>query len=100
MGSVKNVSGAAFDAELSQAGRAIVAFGAEWCQACKAARPVLEKIAGKGYTVLYVDVDESEGVAKRFSIKAAPTFIGFSNGHEVARTCGTSERTLMKLLSP
>ena len=37
-------------------------FGAEWCSACKALWPVVQKEApAKGYDVKFCDMDEEEG---------------------------------------
>lgn len=50
--------------------------------------PVIEQYVGenKDITVLKVDVDEEEALARRFGIMSIPTLILFKDGSEVAKT--------------
>ena len=53
-------------------------FGAEWCSACKALWPIVQKEAPeKGLELKYVDMDSDEGayMAEDYSIRSLPTLI-------------------------
>lgn len=52
--------------------------------------PVIEQYVGenKDITVLKVDVDEEEALARRFGIMSIPTLILFKDGSEVAKDVG------------
>lgn len=68
-------------------------FGAEWCSACKALWPTVEKEAPeKGYTVTYFDLDDDKGAeaADMYFIKALPTLIVIENGKEIKRAVGNT----------
>ena len=100
MTGIKTSTSESFDSDLASGGRVLVEFGARWCQPCAAMKPALEKLAAKGaVTVVYVDVDDCADVAKRFSIRGAPTFIAFRDGAEVGRASGMMSPAALERLA-
>jgi len=61
----------------------IVDFWAEWCGPCRMVAPIIEELS-KEYegkvVVTKCDVDNSPGVAAKFSIRNIPTILFFKNG--------------------
>ncbi|MFP4654120.1 MAG: thioredoxin family protein [Methanohalobium sp.] len=53
----------------------LIEFGAEWCSACDKQRPIIEEIAReykKDAEVMYVNVDVTPDIARRFNIQSIP----------------------------
>lgn len=55
----------------------VTLFGADWCQACKLIKPLLERIAD----VIYINVDEDVESAAKHGVRALPTYINMDNGN-------------------
>jgi thioredoxin 1 len=69
----------------------IVDFWAEWCGPCHMVSPILDRIAEERAGELRlakVNVDEEEGLARRYGIVSIPTIILFKGGQPVAATIG------------
>src|SRR3989454_8274059 len=64
----------------------LVDFWAEWCGPCKMVSPILDELAtehdGK-VKIAKVNIDEFQGLATEYGIRAIPTLLLFKNG-EVA----------------
>ena len=75
-------------------------FSATWCGPCKVFKPVMNEIAGEGYSVQFIDVDESQDLAVKHSIRSVPTTIIEENGVEVDRIIGavSKQQVVSKLL--
>ena len=93
---VRAVTDADFDEVVgASTGPALVEFGAEWCGACRAMAPVVERLAadaGPSVLVAAVDTDASPRTAERFGIRSLPTFLFFRDGHLVDRMVGMTTR--------
>ncbi len=80
----------------------VLDFYADWCGPCKAFSPIVEKIAGEygdKISVIKVDCDECEDLARELSIKTIPTVLVFKDGEEIARNVGyLNEKDLKKFL--
>ena len=63
-------------------------FTATWCGPCKAFKPVMNEVAGEGYSIQFVDVDENQSVASKYGVRSVPTTIIEENGIEVDRFVG------------
>jgi thioredoxin 1 len=69
----------------------IVDFWADWCGPCHLVSPILDQIAEERAGELRlakVNVDEEEGLARRYGIVSIPTIILFKSGQPVAATIG------------
>jgi thioredoxin 1 len=73
----------------------LVDFWAPWCAPCHMVSPIVEDIAGgmKGaLKVCKVNVDENQGVAATYDIRAIPTLMLFKQGQVAARMVGVRPR--------
>ena len=64
-------------------------FSATWCGPCKSFKPVMNEIASEGYSVQFIDIDQSPNMATQFSVMSVPTVIFEENGIEVDRFVGS-----------
>jgi thioredoxin 1 len=84
----------------------LVDFWAPWCEPCKAATPVLEKVAGdyKGkLKICKLNVDDQRQTAMKYGIMSIPTMNIFKNGQVVNRITGVTpnfESDLKKKIEP
>ncbi len=87
-----NLDESSFDAVIRDAeGPVLVDFWAGWCQPCLALAPTIEALAGEfegRATVAKVDVDQAEGLSRRYGIRNIPTVLVFSGGEVVAGHVG------------
>lgn len=79
-----NLSDANFDQTVaSSTAPVIVDFWAPWCGPCRTIAPILEELAsemGDKLVVTKVNVDENQGLAQKFGIRAIPTLLFFKDG--------------------
>jgi thioredoxin-like negative regulator of GroEL len=75
-------------------------FSATWCGPCKAFKPVINEIANEGYSVEFIDVDQSQELAAKYGVRSVPTTIIEEGGIEVNRFVGSipKQQVLQKLL--
>jgi thioredoxin 1 len=76
----------------------LVDFWAEWCGPCKMIAPVLDELAdeyqGK-VKIGKVNIDEHQGLATKFGIRAIPTLLLIKDGQVIEQKVGaTSKRDL------
>lgn len=76
-------------------GICVVDFFATWCGPCRMMSPILEdadkELEGK-VRFFKVDVDDNEGLAKKFGIMSIPTIIIFENGELRQKHIGLWQR--------
>ena len=81
-----------FDQTVIKSGKPVlVDFFAEWCSPCKAAAPVLDKLAEEYVqkaTIVKVDVDHNQELSSTYGVMSIPTVILFRDGKEVNRQIG------------
>ena len=63
-------------------------FSAVWCGPCKAFKPVMNEIAGEGYSIEFIDVDQEQNKAEKYGVRSVPTTVVEENGVEVSRFVG------------
>jgi thioredoxin 1 len=99
---LKQVGAADWEAEvISQPGRVVVDFYAQWCPPCRALAPLLERFAAENaerVKVVKVDSDSDEDLAATFGIRTIPTLIAFQDGQEVARAINPQSRAKLEEL--
>ena len=72
-------------------GLCIVDFYADWCGPCKMLAPVLEELEGD-LTIIKINVDKREDLAKEYSVMSIPTVIFFKDGKEKDKFIGFREK--------
>jgi thioredoxin 1 len=77
----------------------IVDFWAEWCGPCHMVSPILNQIADERageLRLVKVNVDEEEGLARRYGIVSIPTMILFKSGEPAAATIGARPKAAIE----
>ena len=75
-------------------------FSAKWCGPCRTFRPMMEEIATEGYSVQFIDVDDSYSLQEEYKVTSVPTIVIEENGVVVSRFIGaiTKQQLLEKLM--
>ena len=71
-------------------------FTATWCGPCKAFKPVMNEVAGEGYSIQFVDVDQNKELASQYRVRSVPTTVIEENGVEVDRFVGALPKESVK----
>ena len=71
-------------------------FTATWCGPCKAFKPVMNEVAGEGYSIQFIDVDENQSLASQYGVRSVPTTVIEENGVEVDRFVGALPKETVK----
>lgn len=69
----------------------LVDMWAPWCGPCNVIAPVMEKIAAEydgQVKVAKVNIDDNQGLARKYNVMSIPTMLIFQNGKEVDRIVG------------
>ena len=75
-------------------------FSAAWCGPCKTFKPIMNEIAGEGYSVQFIDIDQSSTIANQYNVRSVPTTVIEENGIEVDRFVGaTSKQAVLQRIS-
>jgi thioredoxin 2 len=77
----------------------LIDFWAPWCPPCRAAAPMVKKVAeemtGRAI-VLKVDTDQNPELAARFDVRGIPNFVVLKQGKVVSQQAGLVSATQMK----
>jgi len=80
---------------LNSANPVFVDFWAEWCGPCRAVSPAVEELS-KEYkdkvNFVKVNVDQNNGLAKKYSVFSIPTLAIFANGKVIAQSAGAASK--------
>jgi thioredoxin 1 len=75
-------------------------FSATWCGPCQTFKPVMNEIASEGYSVQFIDIDQSSTIAEQYNVRSVPTVVIEENGSEVDRFVGAiSKQMVLERLS-
>ena len=92
---VVNLNDGNFEEFLSKEQPILIDFWAEWCGPCKMLTPVIEELsndfAGKAI-VAKVNVDESPGIAQKYSIRSIPSLLFFHEGEVKHQLVGVASK--------
>ncbi len=86
-----NITEKNFDEEVNNnKGLVVLDFWAVWCGPCKMLAPIFEEVEKEYPDVTFgkVNVDDEEGLARRFGIVSIPTLIFIKDGNIVKKSVG------------
>ena len=97
---IVNITEATFAQEVLQSKTPVlVDFWAEWCGPCKMIAPVLDELAGEyqgKVKIGKVNIDEHQGLASQFGVRAIPTLLVIKNGQVSEQMVGAKSKRDLK----
>ena len=69
-----------------QTSHQVLAFTADWCQACQRDKPKLADLRRQGAEVIEIDYDARPDLVRKYGVRRLPTYIVLKDGKEVERT--------------
>lgn len=76
----------------------LVDFYADWCGPCRMMTPIIEqtkKDLGSDATVLKINIDNNQEVARKYGIRSIPTLLIFKEGNVVWRQSGVPQKEMI-----
>ena len=70
-------------------------FSAKWCGPCRTFKPIMNEIAGEGYSVEFIDIDQEQNKAQQYNVRSIPTVVIEENGVEVDRFVGAQPKHIV-----
>lgn len=94
MAAIKNISAEEYDAAVAN-GTVLADFWATWCSSCKMLGTILEQAAKdmpENVTIVKIDVDGAQELAKKLGVATLPTLILYKDGAVVKTVAGMQSR--------
>lgn len=92
----RNTTAEKFAADVIDADRPVlVDFYADWCGPCKMISPTVEALANEmsdRLSVVKVNVDQEQALARQFDVRGIPTLVLFKDGGPVEKAVGVISR--------
>jgi len=96
---ISTLSTISFKPAISSGTPILVDFWAPWCGPCKAIAPILEELSveldGK-LQIAKLNVDENDGVAGEYGVRAIPTMLLFKDGKLAETFVGMIPKATLK----
>jgi thioredoxin 1 len=91
-----------FDEHIATHPVVLVDYHAEWCGPCKMLEPTIQELADEyPVTVIKVDVDEHQELARDQQIRSVPTIEVYADGEQAERFIGVQDKeTLATTIGP
>ena len=64
----------------------VLAFTADWCQACQQDKPKLADLRRQGVEMVEIDYNARPDLVRKYRVRRLPTYIVLKDGKEVERT--------------
>lgn len=82
----------------------LIDFSAEWCGPCQTLAPILKEVKqhfGEQLSIIKIDVDKNQALARNFGIQGVPTLILYKGGQQIWRQSGLLPKSeLIRIISP
>lgn len=82
----------------------LIDFSAEWCGPCQTLAPILKEVKqhfGEQLSIIKIDVDKNQALARNFGIQGVPTLILYKGGQQIWRQSGLLPKSeLVRIISP
>lgn len=91
-----------FNDIINSANPVLVDFFATWCGPCQMLSPVLKQVKdnlGDRITIIKIDVDKNQELAKKHQVRGVPTMMFFQEGKQLWRQSGVlTKEEIIKII--
>ncbi|MCP4181539.1 MAG: thioredoxin [bacterium] len=94
MSEIAHLNDSNFEDKTSE-GITLIDFWAPWCGPCKMLGPILDEISeeiGDKALIAKVNVDESPGIAQKFSVRSIPAIFIMKDGVKIKQFIGVQKK--------
>ena len=78
-------------------GPVLLEFGAEWCEYCQGAQPLIQAALAEHTSVRHIKIEDGKGkrLGRQFGVKLWPSLIFLKDGKEISRLVRPDETNLI-----